>query len=101
MKEWWKVWKYALGSYQDTEEYDDAIAIIRTAILLLNIIAATFIILLIQAPVFFWNLNNELASFSFHLNQRLDQEKDILTVLKKYLCLFVRSASSFLSVLYF
>ena len=47
-----------------------------------DIIAATFIILIIQAPVFFWNLNNELASFSFHLNQRLDQEKDISTVLK-------------------
>ena len=45
MKEWWKVWKYALGSYQDTEGYDDAIAIIRTAILLLNIIAASFIII--------------------------------------------------------
>ena len=44
------------------------------------IIAATFIIFLIQTPVLFWNLNNELVSFSFHLNQRLDQEKDISTV---------------------
>ena len=44
-----------------------------------HIIAATFIIFLIQTPVLFWNLSNELASFSFHLNQRLDHEKDIST----------------------
>ena len=47
-----------------------------------HIITATFIIFLIQTPVLFWNLSNELASFSFHLNQRLDHEKDISTVLK-------------------
>ena len=47
-----------------------------------HIITATFIIFLIQTPVLSWNLSNELASFSFHLNQRLDHEKNILTVLK-------------------
>ena len=47
-----------------------------------HIIVATFIIFLIQAPVLFWNLNNEFSSFSFHLNQRLDQEKNFSTVLK-------------------
>ena len=53
-----------------------------------HIIAASFIIFLIQTPVLFWNLNNELVSFSFHLNQRLDQEKDILTLLKNLIAFF-------------
>ena len=47
-----------------------------------HIIAATFIIFLIQAPVLFWNLNNEFSSFSFHLYQRLDEEKDFSTAFK-------------------
>ena len=47
-----------------------------------HIIVAAFIIFLTQTPVLFWNLNNDLASFSFHLDHRLDQEKDIASVLK-------------------
>ncbi len=53
-----------------------------------HIFAATFIIFLIQTPVIIWNLHNELASFSFHLNQRLDQGKDILTVFKNIFAFF-------------
>ncbi len=47
-----------------------------------HIIVAAFIIFLTQTPVLFWNLNNDLASFSFHLDHRLDQEKDIASILK-------------------
>ena len=47
-----------------------------------HIIAATFIIFLTQTPVLFWNLNNDFHSFSFHLNHRLDHEKDIASVSK-------------------
>ena len=45
-----------------------------------HIIAATIIIALIQMPVLFWNLSNDFASFSFHMVERLDQEKDFLSV---------------------
>tara|TARA_E500000305_G_scaffold106758_1_gene105810 strand:+ start:1134 stop:1295 length:162 start_codon:yes stop_codon:yes gene_type:complete len=44
-KKYWKVWKYALGSYEDTEGHDDAIAYIRTTILLVNLLAASLIII--------------------------------------------------------
>ena len=47
-----------------------------------HIIAATFIIALIQTPVLFWNISNELASFSFHLNERLDQSNGFTIILK-------------------
>ena len=55
----------------------------------LHIIASILIIVLIQMPVIFWNLGNDLASFSFHLNERLDEGKDFTNVLK--------NTSSFLS----
>ncbi len=47
-----------------------------------HIIASIFIIGIIQTPVLFWNLGNDFASFSFHLNDRLDEKKDFNTVLK-------------------
>ncbi len=47
-----------------------------------HIIASTFIIVLIQTPVLIWNLSNELASFSFHLNERLDQSNGFTIILK-------------------
>jgi len=41
----WKVWKYAIGSFSDeqTAEYDDAVAVARTFIVLLNVVCACFI----------------------------------------------------------
>ena len=47
-----------------------------------HVIVSTLIILLIQTPVLFWNLDNDFASFSFHLNERLDSENNPATVLK-------------------
>ena len=47
-----------------------------------HIFASIIIIFLIQTPVLLWNLSNDFASFSFHLVERLDQEKDFLTVFK-------------------
>lgn len=46
MSRWWKIWKYALGSFndEDTKPVEDQITIIRTVILLLNAITCCFII---------------------------------------------------------
>ena len=46
------------------------------------IIVSTIIIFIVQMPVLFWNLNNDLGSFSFHLNERLDNDNDITVVIK-------------------
>ena len=46
------------------------------------IIISTIIIFIMQMPVLFWNLNNNFGSFSFHLNERLDDDNDLTTVLK-------------------
>ena len=45
MVKFYKVWKYALGSFNDntTHKYDDAICIIRTGILLSYLITNTVI----------------------------------------------------------
>ena len=42
----WKVWKYALGSFQDetTKKYDDIICIVRTFIFLQLVITNCFIV---------------------------------------------------------
>ena len=41
----WNTWKYAVGSFSDeqTEEYDDVVAIVRTFIVGVNVICAFFI----------------------------------------------------------
>ena len=46
MTEFWKIWKYALGSFQDetTKQYDDIICVIRTFIFIQLIITNCFII---------------------------------------------------------
>ena len=45
MKKLWTIWKYAIGSFSDeqTEEYDNSVAIARTFIILVNLICAFFI----------------------------------------------------------
>ena len=47
-----------------------------------HIVASLVIIFLIQTPVLLWNLSNDFASFSFHLGERLDKEKNILTIFR-------------------
>ena len=46
MSRWWKIWKYALGSFndEDTKPVEDQITIIRTLILILNVVTCFFII---------------------------------------------------------
>ncbi len=46
MSKWWKIWKYALGSFSDeeTKPVEDQITIIRTLILILNVVTCFFII---------------------------------------------------------
>ena len=44
-KKIWTVWKYAIGSFSDdqTEEYDNVVAIARTFIVGINVICSFFI----------------------------------------------------------
>jgi len=41
----WTIWKYTIGSFSDekTEKYDNIVAVIRTAIVLINCITCFFI----------------------------------------------------------
>ena len=45
-----------------------------------HILISIIMIALIQMPVLLWNISNDFASFSFHMVERLDQEKDFLAV---------------------
>ena len=46
MKKVWTVWKFTIGSFSDasTKEYDNTVAIIRTAIVGINVITCLIII---------------------------------------------------------
>ena len=63
MKEFWKIWKYALGSFNDstTKKYDDIICIIRSFIFLQLIITNCFII---AGNIRHWNKNHESTMHS-------------------------------------
>jgi len=41
----WRIWKYSIGSFSDeqTAEYDNAVAVTRSFIVLINVICACFI----------------------------------------------------------
>lgn len=45
LKFYWTAWKYAIGSFSDeqTAEYDDIVALIRTIVVGLNLLCAIFI----------------------------------------------------------
>ena len=45
MKKFWRVWKFAIGSFSDeqTKEYDNVVAITRTFIVCINVVCAFFI----------------------------------------------------------
>lgn len=47
LNEIWRIWKYAIGSFSDeqTEKYDDIVAIVRTFIVSVNVICALFIMI--------------------------------------------------------
>ena len=47
-----------------------------------HLAASTTIICLFQVPVLLWNLNNDFATFSFHLSERLDQGKNFEDVFR-------------------
>jgi hypothetical protein len=45
MKRLWQIWKYALGSFndEDTKPVEDQITVIRTIVLLINLLCAILI----------------------------------------------------------
>ena len=45
MKKIWTIWQYAIGSFSDdkTADYDNYVTIIRTDIVLVNVVCAFFI----------------------------------------------------------
>ena len=45
MSKIWLIWKYSIGSFSDekTENYDNAVCIIRTIIVLVNFVTCFFI----------------------------------------------------------
>ena len=45
MKKIWTIWKYARGSFSDdkTADYDNYVAVIRTLVVLVNVVCAFFI----------------------------------------------------------
>ena len=45
MKKIWTIWKYATGSFSDdkTADYDNYVAVIRTLVVLVNVVCAFFI----------------------------------------------------------
>ena len=65
MREIWKIWKYALGSFQDetTKEYDNIICIIRTFIFLQLVITNCFIV---AGNIRHWNDHYTLPRYETH-----------------------------------
>ena len=57
MSEAWKIWKYALGSFQDetTKKYDDIICVIRTFIFIQLVVTNCFIV---AGNIRHWNDNH-------------------------------------------
>lgn len=45
MKKYWTIWKYAIGSFSDdkTAEYDNYVAIIRSLVVVINVVCACMI----------------------------------------------------------
>ena len=45
MKKIWTIWKYAIDSFSDdkTADYDNHVAVIRTLVVLVNVVCAFFI----------------------------------------------------------
>jgi hypothetical protein len=45
MKKLWTIWKYAIGSFSDdkTADYDNHVAVIRTLVVVINVVCACMI----------------------------------------------------------
>jgi hypothetical protein len=45
MKKLWTIWKYAIGSFSDdkTADYDNYVAVIRTLVVVINVVCACMI----------------------------------------------------------
>lgn len=45
MKKLWTIWKYAIGSFSDdkTADYDNHVAVIRTFVVVINVVCACMI----------------------------------------------------------
>ena len=45
MSKFWLIWKYAIGSFSDekTADYDNYVAVIRTFVVMVNVVCAFFI----------------------------------------------------------
>ena len=45
MTRWWTIWKHALGTYsdEDVRDHENAIACIRTGIVIFNLVTASLI----------------------------------------------------------
>ena len=72
MTKFWKIWKYALGSFNDetTKRYDDIICIIRSFIFIQLVITNCFII---AGNKRHWNDNVSTERLSI-LNQPIQKE---------------------------
>lgn len=46
MNKLWTIWKYTIGSFSDdkTADHDNAVAVLRTVVLLIHLICAVFIV---------------------------------------------------------
>ena len=71
MREFWKIWKYALGSFNDdtTKKYDNWICIIRTLVMVQLIITNCFII---AGNIRHWNDLEKYNKISVHFLQQCD-----------------------------
>ena len=71
MSQFWKIWKYALGSFNDetTKKYDNWICIIRTLVMMQLIITNCFII---AGNIRHWNDLEKDNKISVHFLQQCD-----------------------------
>ena len=69
MSEFWKIWKYALGSFNDetTKKYDNWICIIRTLVMIQLIVTNCFII---AGNIRHWNDLEKDNKISVHFLQQ-------------------------------
>ena len=60
----WLIWKYAIGSFSDekTKDYDNYVAVIRTIVVLINVVCAFFI------------MGNIIPDDEMHVNSDLNED---------------------------
>ena len=67
----WRVWKYALGSFEDTKtaKYDNAVCLIRSFIFISYLITNFFII---AGVIRHWNPPNKIQSYDQEDQRRIN-----------------------------